>query len=76
MPKAEVVQRGLTAEEADRDRYPTLNKVVRMVLADAELANDTVERIEITTTASGEATYRVWAPRAEEFTGGYFPATE
>jgi len=36
-----------------------------------ELPNGPVERLEITTLASGEATYRVWEPRADEPIGGY-----
>jgi hypothetical protein len=57
----------------DVDRYPTFRDVLRRVLDEVEAADSPIERLEVTTLASGEATYRYWLPRAEEPEGGYLP---
>jgi len=65
---------GKSPEVADHnvDRYPTLRKVLHAVANDPQTPEGQVERVEITALASGEATYRVWEPRAEEPIGGYY----
>ena len=55
------------------DRYPNFDKAMRRIMRDAELPSGPIERLEVTFLASGEATYRVWAARAEEPDGGYLP---
>lgn len=60
--------------DTDQDRFPVLTEVLSRILEDSPLANESVERIEINLLASGEATYRVWAPRADEPDSGYYPA--
>lgn len=56
------------------DRHPTFPEALRRILSEAELPDGPVERLEVFVHASGEVTYRVWEPRAEESTGGYIPA--
>lgn len=53
------------------DRFPHLQDVLAVIQDIDETANGPVERLEITCLASGEATYRIWPPRAEEPVGGY-----
>jgi hypothetical protein len=60
--------------DADQDRYPTLTEVLSRILDDSDLVALSVERVEVSLHASGEATYRVWEPRAEEPLGGYYAA--
>lgn len=55
------------------DRYPNIYDLLRALEESGELPNGPVERLEITCLASGEATYRMWEPRAEESEGGYLP---
>jgi hypothetical protein len=59
--------------DTDTDRYPDLKGVVASILDDPNLPQGPVERLEVTCLASGEATYRVWAARAEDPEGGYIP---
>jgi hypothetical protein len=58
----------------DQDRFPVLTEVLSRILEECESAQAEVERIEINLLASGEATYRIWAPKAEEADSGYFAA--
>jgi len=72
-----MAERGRVGSEAidtDADRYPSLEHVVAALLADENIPQTAIEKVEITCLASGEATYRVWAARAEEPEGGYLPA--
>jgi hypothetical protein len=55
------------------DRYPDLDRVIRHIEDDLDLPDGPIERLELTFLASGEATYRVWAARAEDPEGGYIP---
>lgn len=48
------------------DRYPTLEDVLGRVLDSDEIAGVTVDRVEITCFANGEANCRWFAPRADE----------
>jgi hypothetical protein len=59
--------------DTDADRYPSTVEGLRRVIRDAELPEGGIERLEVRFLASGEATYRVWLPRAEEPEGGYLP---
>lgn len=63
----------LTDREFDHnvDRYPNLSQVLTRIQQEPEIPKEGVERVEVTCLASGEATYRVWAARAEEPVGGY-----
>jgi hypothetical protein len=54
------------------DRHPKLEKVLAAIDADPELETLTVERIEIYANAGGDASVRVWTPRAEEPSVGYY----
>lgn len=56
------------------DRFPPLDKVLAAIRENPDMPEGEVERIEINCLASGDATYRVWAPRAEEPVGGYIAA--
>jgi hypothetical protein len=60
----------------NEDRYPSLRKVLHAVANHSDLPSGPVERVEVTTLASGEATARVWTARAEEPTGVYIPNVE
>lgn len=53
------------------DRYPAAAKGLRRILDEGTLPDGPIERLEVTFLASGEATYRVWEPRAEDSEGGY-----
>lgn len=57
----------------NRDRYPTFDTAMQRILDEADIPYEYIERLEVTFLASGEATYRVWAPRADESDGGYLP---
>jgi hypothetical protein len=67
---------GKQAKEIDpnTDRYPALTTVIDQAFAGEDFPDGDVERFEVTLLASGEATWRVWAVRAEEPVGGYIPA--
>jgi hypothetical protein len=62
--------------DPDKDRYPELEAVLSAVLASDEIPSGPIERLEVTSLASGEATARVWTPRAEEPLGLYFGPDE
>jgi hypothetical protein len=57
--------------DATRDRYPDFAGVLRAVLRHSEVGHRPVERVEVWAHASGEATYRLWEPKADEPSGGY-----
>jgi hypothetical protein len=57
----------------EQDHYPRLEDVFSKILAEPDIPTGGVERIEVTCLAGGDATYRVWAARAEEAEGGYLP---
>lgn len=59
--------------DTDSDRYPTPVAGIRRILQEAELPEDPIEWLEVQFLASGEATYRMRRPRADEATGGYLP---
>jgi hypothetical protein len=59
--------------DTDQDRYPTLGEVVSRIQSESEFLNRQIEKLEINLQASGEATYRIFEPRAEESEGGYWP---
>ena len=58
------------------DNYADLASIIPAVLDHSEFPDGPVERLEINCHATGEVTYRVWAPRAEEATGGYLNADQ
>lgn len=60
----------------DADRYPELAAVLAWIRDDEDLNTSAVEKVEVTLFASGEATYRVWEPRADEPQIGYIPAAD
>jgi hypothetical protein len=51
--------------------YPSLAKVLHAVGQDKEIPNVGVRRVEVSTFASGEATYKVVSVDSEEEIGGY-----
>jgi len=55
----------------DTDRYPRALQGLRRVVEEANLPEGPIERLEVTFLANGDATYRVWEPRAEESVGGF-----
>jgi hypothetical protein len=55
----------------DQDRHPNFAATLRAILARPDLPEGPIERLEVFCHASGEATYRVWQPRAEDSEGGY-----
>ena len=60
--------------DTDQDRYPSIQAVLAAVASADNLPEGDIDRIEINCLASGEATYRVWAARAEEPEGGVLSA--
>jgi hypothetical protein len=60
----------------DEDRYLTLREVCDKIVQEADRFGERVERVEINVFANGDATFRVWPPRAEEPDGGYLPGPE
>lgn len=68
---------GTTEQEApfdpDVDRHPDFNRAMRRILQEADIPDGPIERLEVFFHASGDATYRIWAPRAEDSEGGYLP---
>lgn len=53
------------------DRYPNFVQGMRRILQEADIDDRPIERLEVTFLASGEATYRVWEPRSDDYEGGY-----
>ena len=70
---AEQAQAQESGQEFDHnvDRYPDFADVLAALQDAEDLPDGPLERVEITTLASGEATCRVWTPRAEEAIGMY-----
>jgi hypothetical protein len=62
--------------DPDKDRYPSIRKAIHAALQDEDFPQGDVERFEVTCLASGEATYRVWAARADEPLGGYLASVD
>jgi hypothetical protein len=60
--------------DTDADRYPKLSSVLNKVEHRISSEVVHVERLEVTCLANGDATYRVWAPRAEEPETGFIPS--
>lgn len=65
--------REATALDPDVDHYPELVDVFSKILEADELPEGKVERVEVYCLAGGDATYRIYPPRAEEPIIGYFP---
>jgi hypothetical protein len=61
-------------QSTDVDRFPTFHDVLTRLLDDEKFEGALIERLEITTLATGEATYRYWPPKAQEAEGGYYEA--
>lgn len=53
-------------ERSNADAYPSLVKVLKKIAQEEDLPAGQIEHIEVHCFASGEASCRVWAPRAEE----------
>jgi hypothetical protein len=60
--------------DTDADRYPTLERTLSRLLHEKVLEGITIERLELTALANGEANYRFWTPRAEDPDGGHLPS--
>jgi hypothetical protein len=60
--------------DTDADRYPDVSTVLSTVGQRLPSGFTHVERLEVTCLANGDATYRVWAPRAEEPETGFIPS--
>lgn len=63
------------AEETG-DRYRDMRDVFERVISDDDFPTGEVERLELVCHASGDVTWRVWTPRAEEPIGGYLEPAE
>jgi hypothetical protein len=59
--------------DTDADRYPKLSSVLNKIQHHVASEIDHVERVEVYCFASGEASYRVWLPKAEDPEIGTFP---
>jgi hypothetical protein len=64
------------AENDTGDRHRSAAKVLHEIQRHEDFPKGPVERIEIHILASGEVTWRVWEPRAEEPVGGLLPQPE
>jgi hypothetical protein len=73
MGKARTAREDAQDFDPNVDRYPDFRECLRRIMAAEDLPKGPIERLELTTLASGEATYRVWQPRALEPEGGYLP---
>lgn len=60
--------------DPDQDHYPDATRLLLGLVEGGYLPNGPVERLEVMSQASGEATFRYWTPRADEPEGGYLPA--
>jgi hypothetical protein len=76
MPNADKSGAGQGSVNFDVDRYPTLASVLRAIKGDEDLPDGPIERLEIYANASGDASTRVWTPRAEEPVIGYYAESE
>jgi hypothetical protein len=56
--------------DTDQDRFPEPREVLDRVVNDEGFPEGPFERLEIWAMASGECTWRVWAPREDEPVGG------
>lgn len=52
------------------DRYPSFKQGLSRILQESRIEDTPIERLEVHFLANGEATYRYWAPRADESDGG------
>lgn len=59
--------------DPDRDEFPTAEEGLTRILEQAQLPDGPIEYLECSFLASGEATWRVREPRAEDMEGGYLP---
>jgi hypothetical protein len=57
---------GQAARKTDVDRYPDWADALRRIVAEADLPEGPIERLEVTTLANGDITCRIWPARAEE----------
>jgi hypothetical protein len=73
MPSKDSPQAAPAAIDTDADRYPEFGQGMRRIIAEANIPDGPIERLEVTFLANGEATYRVWPARAEEPEGGWLP---
>lgn len=73
MPKPPTAQGEDRPMDTDADRHPTFVQALRRILQEAEIPDIAIERLEVFVHASGDVTYRMWAPRAEDSEGGYLP---
>jgi hypothetical protein len=55
------------------DKYPKLKKILAELVQADDIPDVPIERLELTTLANGDATYRYWEARAEESEGGFIP---
>jgi hypothetical protein len=62
--------------DAGEDQYVDMADVVERVLNEDDVPSGPIERVEIVAHASGDATWRVWTPRAEEPIGGYLSSDD
>lgn len=58
-------------DDADVDRFPNLKQILSELAGSDGVPDVPIERLELTTLANGDATYRYWEPRAEESEGGF-----
>lgn len=52
--------------DPETDRYPTFDQAIKAVKEHDDFPDGPVERVEIVCHASGEASWRIYTPRAEE----------
>lgn len=57
--------------EQPGDNYPDLMETLHLLPEQEDFPTGQVERVEVYLRASGDATWRVWTPRADEPIGGY-----
>lgn len=72
MGKNRPANQDVSPVDSDSDHYPSLAKVLRKIGEEIASPNSPVERIEIYLYASGEASTKVWPPRADEPEVGYW----
>lgn len=59
-----------------QDRYPSIAKVLHEIQRQEAFPEGPVDRIEICSLPSGEATWRVWSAREQEPVGGVLSNVE
>jgi hypothetical protein len=62
--------------DTDQDRHVSFKAAIAAIQSEEDYPEGPVERVELVCHASGEVTWRVWTPRAEEPVGGYIPAEQ